>query len=92
MLYQTSFERNIAISGTGPSPGKGKGGAIFIAPSLESTTETAPNLTGANVLVLGNPPTFIDNVASDSVGLPTDNNDVFGLFYPNNKQQGLEEN
>lgn len=80
LLYQVSFERNLAISGTDPSPGQGKGGALFITPSISTEPETAVNLTEPTVLVLGMSPKFIDNVASNAVGLPTDNNDIFGVF------------
>lgn len=78
LLYQTSFKRNVALSGTGVSPGQGKGGAIFILPSLLS--EIQSNLSEPTVLVLGNPPKFTDNMASDATGLPTDNNNVFGTL------------
>ncbi|MEM9217530.1 MAG: hypothetical protein AAGD25_24715 [Cyanobacteria bacterium P01_F01_bin.150] len=87
-LYQTSFERNTALSGTGVSPGQGKGGATFITPDRppETTTATAVNFIEPTVLALGKPPKFIDNVASDAAGLLTDNNDVYGLFYQKEKQ------
>ncbi|MGD1858129.1 MAG: hypothetical protein ACFB2W_28160, partial [Leptolyngbyaceae cyanobacterium] len=88
MLYQASFERNVAISGAGASSGQGKGGAIFMTPSLspQLMTETPSKLSEPTVLVVGDPPKFMDNVASDSVGLPADNNDVFGLLERNDRQ------
>ncbi|MEO1126569.1 MAG: hypothetical protein AAFX95_21220 [Cyanobacteria bacterium J06639_16] len=73
VLNQVQFIRNAAIAGSGPSPGQGKGGAIFITPS--PIADKPPS-----VLALGNPIAFIDNVASDAAGLPTDNDDIYGVL------------
>ena len=82
LLNQVQFIHNMAIAGDSPAPGEGKGGAIFIAPDLPTKLATAPPELGRrpNVLVLGRPLEFIDNVASDGAGLPTDNDDVYGAI------------
>ncbi|MEM9162706.1 MAG: hypothetical protein AAGC54_06500, partial [Cyanobacteria bacterium P01_F01_bin.4] len=74
ILNQVRFEHNVAIAGTGSSPGQGKGGALFITPKIPLTQ------TVAKVIVLGELPEFLDNTASDAAGIPTDNHDVYGAI------------
>jgi hypothetical protein len=79
ILNQVQFIRNAAIAGSGPSPGQGKGGALFRMPS-QATGQVAGQTAIASVLALGEPPVFIDNIASDAAGLSTDNQDVYGIM------------
>ena len=74
MLSQVQFEGNRAISGSGHSPGLGKGGAIFVMPR-----QLQPD-AAAKVIVLGEPLTLIDNWATDAADLPTDSNDIYGAL------------
>lgn len=73
ILSQVQFIRNVAIAGAGSSPGLGKGGAIFVTPS-----QIAKEVS--SIRVIGKLPEFIENFASDSAELPTDNDDVYGAI------------
>ncbi|MBD2464075.1 hypothetical protein H6G89_24030 [Oscillatoria sp. FACHB-1407] len=77
-LNQVSFTQNSATGGLGglgiyfPEastglPGQGKGGAIFVR-------------DGAIASVIDNAMTFQGNVAADDLGLPIDNDNVFGAI------------
>lgn len=78
ILHQVRFIGNAAIAGSGVSPGQGKGGALFIT-SNRMGDQSSPEAS-SRVLVLGDPPEFIDNIASDAAGVPTDNNDIYGVL------------
>ena len=85
LLNQVSFERNAAIAGPGPAPGQGKGGAIFISPGPATpespeTQQLTPKKP-PKVWLLGKPPTFLNNTATDAAELPIDNNNIFGLVF-----------
>lgn len=65
ILYHTRFIENAALAGQGKNPGKGKGGAIFVADAA------------ARLRFLGPPPEFTDNIANSAGNTTTDNANIY---------------
>ncbi len=94
ILHHTRFENNAALAAKPLSnnlafspalllsaPAQGKGGAIFILPNTEIGTSTSASRGAApSVLALGKPPIFVNNIASSSAELQTDNHNVYGVI------------
>ncbi len=73
ILNHVHFEGNLALAGLGHRSGRGKGGALFVMSDRPTSAVFPPR-----VLVLGAPPTYVDNAASNALDLEGDNPDVYG--------------
>ncbi|MEM6449994.1 MAG: hypothetical protein AAF703_06750 [Cyanobacteria bacterium P01_D01_bin.105] len=90
VLNRVRFENNVALAAAplrklakGQEKAQGKGGAIFILPAaLISAEPSSPvrskRVPSKHVLSMGEPPTFVNNLAADAIGSQRDNNDVYG--------------
>ena len=76
ILYNTDFENNSALGGTGINSGEGKGGAIFLV--TDQLAKEAGVTQGGRLTFLGKPPRFYNNFATSSLNIPSDNPDIYG--------------
>ncbi|UBF27711.1 DUF4347 domain-containing protein [Kovacikia minuta CCNUW1] len=78
ILSDVTFKNNAALGGSGPSPGQGKGGAIFIV--TEALKEQAKVAAAPSVRSLKRFPHFTGNSASQASNTSTDNPNIYGVI------------
>jgi hypothetical protein len=78
ILNDVTFKNNAALGGSGPSPGQGKGGAIFIV--TENLKDQAKVAVAPSVRSVKRFPSFIGNIASQASNTNTDNPNVYGVI------------